>query len=656
MTTAQSRLSALTSHLTPPPPTGKAALLRKAPDDVVITCALRTPLTRARKGPLRDTPLEDLVVATLAALRARSAVDPAAVEDVCLGNVLHPAANYVARAAVLAAGFPVTTAASVANRWCSSGLLAVQTIANQIRAGQIACGIAVGAESMSGTPDGGAPRLSARVAGHGKVRDAQMPMGWTSENVAAEFGVGREAQDGFAARSQGKAERAKREGWTRDEIVEVETEVLVDPAKKDGERKRVVVTEDDGVRPGTTAEGLGKIRAAFPQWKPSTTTGGNASQVTDGAAGLLLMRRDLAERMGQPILAKFVGAVVVGLEPKIMGIGPTYAIPKLMEKVGLEMGDVDLFEINEAFSSMGVYCQQKLDIPEEKFNPRGGAVALGHPLGCTGARQIVTALSELKRRNEKIAVTSIDSRHTGAEHGILLSRPVVVERLTIDKGLHLLTEATPNGKKVQIYLEELKIAYGTAWTTSLIDLETDEQKKPWFLRLNVNGRIPVLVDASQSPPVSVMESSAILVYLQENFDGNNHFGFGTPHERSQVLQWLFFWHAATPVQGQTRRQDARLRLEMLRIYSVLEHHLSGKYNGVPRDYLAGDGSGKYSIADMGTWPHVKAYRSVGFSDADMTPFPKLLSWIQAISQRPGVIHGISDKYDSEENSALVLRN
>ncbi|KAL6699884.1 glutathione S-transferase [Trichoderma pleuroticola] len=239
--------------------------------------------------------------------------------------------------------------------------------------------------------------------------------------------------------------------------------------------------------------------------------------------------------------------------------------------------------------------------------------------------------------------------------------------------LQLLTENTPNGKKVQILLEELHDIYGLSWTTHLIDLETDEQKKRWFLQLNPNGRIPVLLDVVEAATVvSIMESSAILIYLQDKYDERNVFGFESAHEKSQAIQWLFFWHSSAPVQGHARhfmRGTAEpipyaaqyFERAMLRIYSVLEAHLSGQYNGhsaVPREYLAGDGVGKYSIADMGTWPHVRGYRALGFSEeTDMRPkFPHLLQWIDRIAARPGVQKGIdAGKYDSEENPRLLVR-
>lgn len=353
---------------------------------------------------MKDTPIDDLLIAILTQVREKSKLDPGLVEDVCVGNCLGSGQAYVARSAVLAAGFPITTAASIANRFCSSGLLAIQGIANQISAGSIDVGVAIGAESMSTTPDDGAPKMSEKIMNHPIAAQNQMSMGYTSEEVAGQFDVSRQAMDQFAADSYQKAEKAQKEGWFDDEITPIVV-TIKDP--KTGEAKQVTISKDDGIRYGTTAESLGKIRNAFPQWKPSRTTGGNASQITDGAAAVLLMKRSRAIQLGQPIIGKFAGATVVGLEPRIMGIGPSYAIPKILGKVGLAKEDIDVFEINEAFASMGVYCVEKLALDKAKVNPRGGAIALGHPLGCTGARQVVTALSELRRQDKRIAVTSM---------------------------------------------------------------------------------------------------------------------------------------------------------------------------------------------------------------------------------------------------------
>lgn len=233
--------------------------------------------------------------------------------------------------------------------------------------------------------------------------DCMQAMGWTSENVARDFGLTREQVDAYAAESFRRAEAAQKAGWFDDEIVPITTRVK-DP--KTGELRTVTLSRDEGIRPGTTAAALGKIRPAFPQWGPMTT-GGNASQVTDGAAAVVLMKRSKALQLGLPVVAKYVGTTVAGLAPRIMGIGPTVAIPKLLRQHGLSLKDVDVAEVNEAFATMAVYTRDKLGLDWAKMNPRGGAIALGHPLGTTGARQIVTGLSELRRTGGKILLTSM---------------------------------------------------------------------------------------------------------------------------------------------------------------------------------------------------------------------------------------------------------
>lgn len=235
-----------------------------------------------------------------------------------------------------------------------------------------------------------------------EAQDAMQPMGWTSENVSKDFGIDRATMDKYAAESFQRAERAQKAGLFDDEIVPITTQVK----DKDGQAKEVTLTRDDGIRPGTTAESLGKIRAAFPQWGP-TTTGGNASQVTDGAAAVVLMKRSSAIKLGLPIMAKYVGSTVAGLAPRIMGIGPSIAIPKLLSIYNIGLNDIDVVEVNEAFASMAVYCRDKLGLDWAKMNPKGGAIALGHPLGATGARQVVTGLSELRRTKKKMLLTSM---------------------------------------------------------------------------------------------------------------------------------------------------------------------------------------------------------------------------------------------------------
>lgn len=326
------------------------------------------------------------------------------VEDICLGNVSDAKAAYYVRAACLAAGFPNTTAAYSTNRFCSSGLKATQDIANQIITGAIEIGVAVGAESMS---DGGdrltRPFVDDIVNANQDAADCLQPMGQTSENVGKDFDISRKAQDEYAAESYRRAEVAQKAGWFDDEIAPITVKVK-DP--KTGEEKNVTLTKDEGPRYGTTFESLSKIRPAFPDYG-DRSTGGNSSQVTDGAAAVLLMKRSKALELGQPIVAKYVGATVAGLAPRIMGIGPSIAIPKLLSKYQLSVDDIDIIELNEAFASMAVYCKDTLKLDWNKMNPRGGAIALGHPLGCTGARQIVTGLSECRRQKKKILLTSM---------------------------------------------------------------------------------------------------------------------------------------------------------------------------------------------------------------------------------------------------------
>ncbi|KXG49274.1 uncharacterized protein PGRI_031440 [Penicillium griseofulvum] len=223
------------------------------------------------------------------------------------------------------------------------------------------------------------------------------------------------------------------------------------------------------------------------------------------------------------------------------------------------------------------------------------------------------------------------------------------------KGLHLITTSTPNGQKVQIYLEELKELYGIEYTKTIIDISTNEQKKDWFLKLNPNGRIPVLVDNTKNPPFPVMETSAELLHLFKECDKQPAFGFTDDVGRSECLQWLFFWHGSgQPIQGQLNwfsrnaKDDAlalnRFKNEVIRIYGVLELHLSGKYTGQVKEYLAGIGAGKYSVADISTWPWLNVWHSNGqITQEEMNQFPHLLQWIERIRRRPAVQRGIDPK-------------
>lgn len=401
---ATERLSSILNHFRSSDSSSAiSAITQKNPDDVVITLALRTPLAKAVKGGFKDTDLDFMVYALLKEVVARSKLDPSLIEDVCLGNVNDGKAAYIVRAAALAAGIPHTAGASSVNRFCSSGLKAVQDIANQIQLGAIDIGLAMGAELMSAGGDRLPRPFHPEILKNQEAADCMQPMGQTSENVGDDFNITREMQDRYAAESYRRAELAQKAGWFDDEIVPITTQVK-DP--QTGQMKQVTLTKDEGIRYGTKYEALSKIRPAFPKYGDKST-GGNSSQVTDGAAAVLLMRRSKAIELNQPILAKFCGATVAGVPPRIMGIGPTAAIPKLLSKFGLRKPDIDIYEINEAFASMAVYCVNNLDLDHAKVNPRGGAIALGHPLGATGARQICTILSEARRTKKKILVTSM---------------------------------------------------------------------------------------------------------------------------------------------------------------------------------------------------------------------------------------------------------
>ncbi|MCJ1396164.1 3-ketoacyl-CoA thiolase with broad chain length specificity [Xylographa bjoerkii] len=407
MSKAQLRLNQVTSHLASSEvdiPRGRESILRKSSNDVVVTCALRTPFTRGGKGLLKDTAAADLLVHTFKTLISRSNIDPSLVEDISVGSVLPPGGGATEfRAAALAAGFPESTAVKSTNRQCSSGLQACVDIANAIKTGMIDIGIGSGVESMSLQYGPGAvTEFSELLDSHPEAKNCKVPMGVLSEQMAKDRHISRSLQDAFAARSYQRALKAQQEGKFDEEIAPLEVK-YIDP--KTDEEKIVTVSKDDGIRPGITAESLGKIKPAFS--KDGSIHAGNASQISDGAAAVLLMKRSTAERLGQTIIGKFVQSAVVGVKPLLMGIGPWKAIPVVLEKTGISKDDVDLWEINEAFASQCVWCVNELGLDESKVNPNGGAIAFGHPLGCTGARQVSTLFNELGRSGKQVGVTSM---------------------------------------------------------------------------------------------------------------------------------------------------------------------------------------------------------------------------------------------------------
>ena len=369
--------------------------------DVAILSAVRTPIGRAVKGNLRFTRPDDLGALVVKEALKRAGVDGAAIEDLVLGCA-QPEGEQglnVARLIGLLAGLPDETAAMTINRFCSSGLQAASIVADRIAVGGIDAGVAGGVESMSMIPMGGAkvafnPRLVDTVP------DAYIPMGNTAENVARQFNVGREEQDQFALASHQKAVAAWTEGRMQAEVVPVETKVF-----EEEKWKAVTVDRDEGPRADTA---LDKLAALKPVFDPTgSVTAGNSSPINDGAAAVVLMAADKAREAGKKIRGYFRAFAVAGVPPAIMGTGPIPAVRKLLAKTGLKADQIDLYEVNEAFASQAVYCLRELALPLERVNVNGGAIALGHPLGATGARQIATALHELERRKGRYAVLTM---------------------------------------------------------------------------------------------------------------------------------------------------------------------------------------------------------------------------------------------------------
>lgn len=381
----------------------------KGPDDVVIVSARRTANTKARKGGFKDTTPDDLLVAVFKAVLDETKIDPALVQDVVIGNAqLSGAYNLPSRTSALRAGIPETCGLRTLNRQCSSGSQAISSLAADIKASYIDIGIAGGVESMTnggnpGDPSSMPPMNLSEIFENPLAAQCLNPMGITSENVAEKFGITREQQDQLAVDSHTKALAAQAAGKFDKEMVPVK--VTVEDAE--GNEKEVVISKDEGPRPGTTMEGLAKLKPAFK--KGGSTTAGNSSQTSDGAAAVLMMKRSKAQELGLKVLGTFRGSKVVGCPPEIMGIGPAVAIPALLKDTGVSMDQIDVFEINEAFASQATYCVEKLKVPREKLNPNGGAISLGHPLGQSGARMAATLLHELERKggNNKLGVVSM---------------------------------------------------------------------------------------------------------------------------------------------------------------------------------------------------------------------------------------------------------
>lgn len=399
------RLQVLENHISNNQTYNSGKVAPKSDDDVVIISYARTAMTKAKKGAQRDTPPESMLAPVLKAVVQKSGIDAKLIEDVCIGNVLQPGAGaHTSRMSMFLAGYPDTSSLMSVNRQCSSGLQAVMNIANAIKSRQIDIGVGGGVESMSLFSMDAIVDiniLSNDIFDNEGARNCLMNMGMTAENVAEKYSISRNEQDQMAVDSNKKAANAQKNGWSAKEITPYESFVK----DKDGNEKKIIVDKDDGVREDTTLESLGKLKAAFK--KGGSVTAGNSSQVTDGAAAVLLARRDVAKKLGLKIEGRILGFAVAGCPPEIMGVGPAVAIPPALKKAGLGINDIDVYEINEAFAAQAAYSVNTLKVPKERLNPRGGAIALGHPLGCTGARQVVTLFNELERTNKKYGVISM---------------------------------------------------------------------------------------------------------------------------------------------------------------------------------------------------------------------------------------------------------
>ena len=368
--------------------------------EAYIIEAKRTAIGKAVKGSLAQVRPDDLGAYVIQDILKRvPSLKPVDIDD-CVIGCSFPEAEQgmnVARIMALRAGLPIDVSGITINRFCSSGLQAISTAADRIRLGEANVMIAGGVESMSAVPLGGLkPAPNPYLMEH--APQVYISMGITAENVAAKFEVTREQQDAFAAASHQKAWAAQSSGRFDDEIVPVALPMYGEPGEK-------WFTKDEGIRGETTVESLAKLRAAFKN--EGTVTAGNSSQTSDGAAISLLMSEQKVKELSLKPIAVWRGFAVAGVEPELMGIGPIKAIPKVLKQVGLTLADIDLFELNEAFASQSLAILKTLDIDPAKVNPNGGAIAFGHPLGCTGAKLTATLLSEMGKRKLKYGIVTM---------------------------------------------------------------------------------------------------------------------------------------------------------------------------------------------------------------------------------------------------------
>lgn len=370
-------------------------------ENIAIISAVRTPIGKGIKGAFKAKRPDELGAITIAEAVKRAQVDPGDIEDVIFGCAMPEAEQgmNVARIMSLRAGLPINVSAATVNRFCASGLHAVADVAKSIALGQIDVGIAGGVESMSMVPMGGhKPSANPYLMEH--LPGTYMTMGLTAEEVASRFKIDRACQDQFSLESHQKACTAIKNGWFKEEIVSVPTEVFDDQAVS-----MLTVSTDEGPRSDTTIEALAALKPAFKMG--GSVTAGNSSQVSDGAAAVLLMEQAKAKKAGLKVRGFFKAFVTAGVDPSIMGTGPVPAVRKLLSVTGLSLSDIDVFELNEAFASQALYCIDELKLDRKKVNPHGGAIALGHPLGCTGARQVVSILHHMERNGLRYGICTM---------------------------------------------------------------------------------------------------------------------------------------------------------------------------------------------------------------------------------------------------------
>lgn len=379
--------------------------------EAVIVSTARTPLTKAHRGEFNITPGPTLAAFAVRAAVERSGVDPALIEDAILGCGYPEGTTgrNVARQAIVRAGLPIGIAGTTVNRFCASGLQAIAMAAGRIVVEGVPAMIAGGVESISqirtrSATDSGDSGMDPWIVEH--KPELYLSMIETADIVAARYGISREAQDRFSAESQRKTEAAQVAGRYRDEIVSVTTTMAVPDKDTQAVTQRTATVDADTCnRRGTTCEGLAKL--APVNGADKFVTAGNASQLSDGASACVMVEAREAERLGLKPLGAFRGLAVAGCEPDEMGIGPVFAVPKLLARHGLKVDDIGLWELNEAFASQAIYCQQRLGIPDDRLNVNGGAISIGHPFGMTGARLAGHVLIEGRRRGVKYAVVTM---------------------------------------------------------------------------------------------------------------------------------------------------------------------------------------------------------------------------------------------------------